>query len=340
MLKAIEESAMPQNQLVTPLVLHAIKYFESSARYCSFTRAAEELNVTQGAVSQQIKGLEEQVGVTLFKRLSRGLALTAEGERLFRVVHLALGELETVLQAVQPKAQGETLVIRSSPSFSMMWLMPRLSRFSRLYPEIEIKLRGELFGMSTSRMNLEGVDVLVVYEQFSVRHEQQVLPLMQEYLLPVASSGFLAQAGEISEAAQFGSLSLLHDDAPWEGAAAFAEWGEWLRLATQDSSGTVEKFGSHGHQYNLAQLAINAASHEEGIAMARASLIHEELASGRLLPAVPLAVRASAAYGLVQNGNVRNSRAVRAFTDWIREECTQFELQRDALLAEKARLVS
>ncbi|WP_394780113.1 LysR family transcriptional regulator [Undibacterium sp.] len=331
---------MPHNQIVTPLILHAIQYFEAAARNCSFTRAAEELHVTQGAVSQQIKGLEEQLGVRLFSRLARGLALTPEGERLFRVVHLALTEIETVMQAIQPSAASETLVIRSSPSFSMMWLMPRLSRFSRLYPQIEIKLRGELFGMSTSRMNLEGVDVLVLYEQLHDKREQNVTPLMKEYLLPVASSAFLQQAQPVQQAADFQKLSLLHDDAPWEGAAPCAEWSEWLRIATQDKLGAVEKFGAHGHQYNLAQLAINAAVHGEGIAMARTSLIHDELASEKLLPAVSLATCASAAYGLVVNSNARNSRAVQAFTEWIGEECRQFELERDAMLAAMARLVS
>lgn len=330
---------MPQHQLVTPLVLHAMQYFEAAARHCSFTRAAEELHVTQGAVSQQIKGLEEQVGVQLFQRLPRGLALTHEGERLFRVVHLALAEVETVLQAIQPKAAGETLVIRSSPSFSMMWLMPRLSRFSRRYPEIEIKLRGELFGMSASRMNLEGVDVLLLYGQFPQSAGQETLPLMQEYLLPVASQDFLARTRAVSSAADFKSLNLLHDDAPWEGAAPFAEWEEWLRGATQDSYGLVGKFGSHGHQYNLAQLAINAALHGEGIVMARTSLIAEELANQRLLPVVPLCARASAAYGLVLNQNVRNKRALQVFTEWICEECREFELERDAMLAGVARLV-
>lgn len=330
---------MPKNTLVTPLILHAMPYFEAAARNHSFTRAAEELHVTQGAVSQQIKGLEEQVGVQLFKRLARGLELTPEGERLFRVVRLALGEIETTVRAIQPAATAEALIIRSSPSFSMMWLMPRLSRFSRLYPDIEIRLRGELFGMSMSRMNLEGVDVLVLYQQFSSRHEQELTPLMGEYLLPVASPAFLEECPPVQDIAAFQKLNLLHDDAPWEGAAAYAEWAEWLRLATQDKSGAAEQYGAHGHQYNLAQLAISAALHGEGIAMARASLVREELATQRLLPVVPLATRASASYGLVQNSNARNSRALGLFTEWIKEECRAFEAERNDLLAGIARLV-
>lgn len=330
---------MPPSQLVTPLVLHAIKYFEAAARNLSFTRAAEELHVTQGAVSQQIRGLEEQVGARLFKRLPRGLALTQEGERLHRAVHKALQDLETELHAIRPGSSSKTLVIRSSPSFSMTWLMPRLSDFSRQYPEIEIRLRGELFGMSTSRMNAEAIDLLVLYGQPSERSDPHVLPLMSEYVLPVASPHYLDTHDAIRQASDFARHVLLHDDAPWEGAPSFAEWGEWLRGATQSDADEVAGYGRHGHQYNLSHLAINAALLGQGVAMARASLIVDELGRQQLLPAVPVCVRASAQYSLVLNTNPGNRNAIQVFKDWIVEQCRRFELERAALLGGMTKLV-
>lgn len=330
---------MPQAQLVTPLVLHAIKYFDAAARNRSFTRAAEELHVTQGAVSQQIKGLEEQIGTRLFSRLPRGLALTQEGERLYRVVHKMLQNLEAELHAIQPNAVGKALVIRSSPSFSMMWLMPRLSGFSRLHPEIEIRLRGELFGMSASRMNTEAIDVLILYGQSLGHSDQQVTPLMSEYLLPVASSDYLAQRTPILQASDFIDHMLLHDDAPWEGAPSFAEWGEWLRTATQNDADEVENFGRHGHQYNLSHLAINAALLGQGVAMARTSLIFEELGRQQLLPAVSICVRSVAQYSLVLNPNSSNRNSIQVFKDWIIEECRKFEVERDLFLTKVSKLV-
>lgn len=330
---------MPQAQLVTPLVLHAIKYFDAAARSRSFTRAAEELHVTQGAVSQQIRGLEEQVGAKLFNRLPRGLSLTQEGERLHRVVHKLLQDLEAELHAMQPGAPNKTLGIRSSPSFSMMWLMPRLNDFSRLHPEIGIRLRGELFGMSTSRMNAEAIDVLVLYGQPSARGDQQVISLMSEYLLPVASSDYLEQRPPIRQASDFADHTLLHDDAPWEGAPSFAEWAEWLRVATQSNDDAVENFGRRGHQYNLSHLAINAALLGQGVAMARASLIVEELGRNQLVPAVSLCVKASARYSLVLNQNVGNKGAIEVFRAWIVEACRAFEVERDLLLGKLGRLV-
>ena len=330
---------MAATSQVTPLLLHAMKYFDAAARNRSFTRAAEELHVTQGAVSQQIRGLEEQIGVRLFNRLPRALSLTQEGERLYRVVRKVLQDLETELQAIQPSASDKTLVIRSSPSFSMMWLMPRLSSFSRLHPEIEIRLRGELFGMSATRMIVEAIDVLILYDQFSQRNDQNVTPLMAEYLLPVASSDYLTRHAPIRQASDFKDHVLLHDDSPWEGAPPFAEWGEWLRAATQDDTDEVESFGRHGHQYNISQLAMNAALLGQGVAMARASLVVEELGRKQLSPAVPLSVRASARYGLVFNQNSGKNRAMQVFQDWLVEECRKFEAERDQFLATLVRVV-
>jgi DNA-binding transcriptional LysR family regulator len=330
---------MPAAQLVTPLILHAIKYFDAAARNRSFTRAAEELHVTQGAVSQQIRGLEEQVGARLFTRLPRGLALTQAGDRLYRVVGKILHDLEAELQAIAPHASEKTLVIRSSPSFSMMWLMPRLNNFSRLHPDIEIRLLGELFGMSASRMNVEAIDVLVLYDRPAEHSGQKVTPLMNEYLLPVASREYLGAHPPIDKAADFRRLTLLHDDSPWEGAPSFAEWGEWLQVATQDDSDAVENFVRHGHQYNLSQLAINAALLGQGVAMARTSLILDHLAREQLLPAVPICVRASAQYSLVFNTGSGKNRAMQIFRDWIVDECRQFEIERDSFLAGIARLV-
>lgn len=325
---------MPPNQLITPLLLHSIKYFDAAARNRSFTRAAEELHVTQGAVSQQIKGLEEQIGIRLFNRMPRGLMLTQEGERLYRAVHKALRDLESELHAIRPSESDKTLVIRSSPSFSMMWLMPRLSSFSRLHPEIEIRLRGELFGMSASRMTAEAVDVLILYDQFPLRSEQKNILLMTEYLLPVASRDYLSRHSPIAQVSDFKDIALLHDDAPWEGAGSFAEWGEWLCAVAQSDTDEVKNFGRHGHQYNLTQLAINAALQGQGVAMARVSLIIEELERQQLLPAMPLCVASSARYSLILNPTIGKNRSIEVFTDWIVEECRKFEIERDLLLAE------
>lgn len=327
---------MSQRQLLTPLVMHAMKYFDAAARHRSFTRAAEELHVTQGAVSQQIKGLEEQVGVALFKRLPRGLAITPEGERLYRVVRKVLRDLETELHAIQPAGPNKTLLIRASPSFSMMWLMPRLNSFSRLYPDIEIRLRGELFGMSAALMNEEAIDVLVMYGQLPDDSDQQVTALMHEYLMPVASPDYLKQQQTVLEPGDFLKHKLLHDDSPWEGAPAFDEWAAWLRSYAPDSNEELEDTVRHGNQFNLSQLAINAALQGQGIAMARVSLIMDELQRKQLVPVILQAVRSSAQYFLVFNHGTSNRESVKLFKEWIVAECSKFELERESFLVSLA----
>lgn len=327
------ETAMARSKLVTPLVLHAIKYFDAAARNCSFTRAAEELHVTQGAISQQIKGLEEQIGVKLFNRLPKGLVLTTEGERLYGLVTRLLQDLEDELQSIQPHASARPLVIRSSPSFSMMWLMPRLSGFSEHNRDIEIRLRGELFGMTAARMAAEEVDALILYGYRPSVADLHVVPLMDEYLMPVATPECLSRHKELSTVADVASCTLLHDDSPWEGAPSYAEWIEWMQEASGDRSEELAQSARHGHQFNLSQLAINAALLGQGVAMSRVSLVTEELGRGQLVPAFARAVRASAQYFLVLNPNAVNQRAIALFRDWIVDECERFVIRRSALLA-------
>lgn len=331
---------MRSQKLVTPLILHALKYFDAAARHLSFTRAAAELHVTQGAISQQIKGLEEQVGVRLFVRLTRSLKLTKEGNELHRVVNRLLQELELQLQSIQPSLGLKSVAIRSSPSFSMMWLMPRLSHFGRLYPEIEIHLRGELFGMSALKMSAESIDILVLYGQGPDHSNHYVTRLMSEYLVPVTNSEYFSQYPAIQQASDLTQHMLLHDDSPWENAPPYAEWGEWVRIATQCADDDVQDFIRHGHQYNLSHLAINAATYGQGVAMARTSLVLDDLAQHRLNPAVPICVQTSAAYFLVLNEHASNKRSVNIFKEWMIEECREFEKKRNDFLSAITRMVS
>jgi LysR family transcriptional regulator, glycine cleavage system transcriptional activator len=324
---------MARTKLVSPLVLHAMKYFDSAARNRSFTRAAEELSVTQGAISQQIRGLEEQIGVKLFVRLPKGLTLTPEGDRLALVVAKILQGLEDELQAIQPHVTSKPLVIRTSPSFSMMWLMPRLNRFSENNRDIEIRLRGELFGMPASKMASEDVDAVLLYGHHPASNDLRVVPLMDEYLLPVVSPGYLEKNGPLEETDDLSSTALLHDDSPWEGAPPYAEWMEWIQQAIPRTTSATMDTVRHGHQFNLSQLAINAALLGRGVAMARASLITDELSREQLTPFCKVAVRSSAQYFLVLNANAGRQRALSLFEEWIVEECRQYVGQRRAILA-------
>ena len=323
---------MPRSHRLTPAILHALKYFDAAARHLSFTRAADELHVTQGAISQQIRGLEDQIGVKLFQRLAKGISLSYEGERLHKVVKQILAELEAEIQAIQPQSPNRHLIIRSSPSFCMMWLMPRLNRFSRLYPNVEIRLKGEMFGMPVAQMNAEAIDALVVYGRPGNDEGLEAVPLMAEFLLPVASPAYIEKNGAITELTDFVDHTLLHDDSPWEGAPPYAEWEEWVRGVTDGKRGKVEKLGKRGNLYNLAQLATNAALLGQGVSIARTSLVLEELESAQLMPVYPVCVKSASAYFLMLNPGTMGRESIETFKEWLHEECAEFEKRRNAVL--------
>lgn len=325
-------------QRLTPAILHALKYFDAAARHLSFTKAADELCVTQGAISQQIRGLEDQIGVKLFQRLAKGIALSYEGERLYKVVKQILAELETEMQAIQPQSPDRHLIIRSSPSFCMMWLMPRLSRFSRLYPNLEIRLKGEMFGMPVAKMNAEAIDALIVYGRLAPEDGLDTVLLMSEFLLPVASPAYIEIARPIRELTDFVDHTLLHDDSPWEGAPPYAEWEEWVRGVAEGRRGKVEKLGKRGNLYNLAQLATNAALLGQGVSIARTSLILDELEKGQLVPVYPVCVKSASTYFLVLNPGTAGRESIETFKGWLQEECHEFEKRRNSILAAIARV--
>lgn len=319
---------------LAPQALPYLKYFDAAAKNLSFSAAAAELHLTRAAVSQQIKRLEELLGVCLFVRVPRGLRLTREGERLHGTVRRTVYELEMGLQAIQPGTTANDIAIRASPSFSMLWLMPRLTAFGGLYPELKVRLRSAFFGMSTAQMDAEEIDVLVIYGREAERREPHIMPLMSEYLMPVASQGYLDAHAPIADAARLARHTLLHDDSPWEGAPAFSEWVEWVGKATGVRSDAVTACVRHGHQYNLSQLAVHASILGHGVAMARVSLINDELRRGQLMPAIPVCALSDAGYGLVVNPNKRRDRSITIFTEWIKAECEACEKNRDRLLAD------
>lgn len=328
---------MSRTHRLTPAILHALKYFDAAARHLSFTRAADELHVTQGAISQQIRGLEDQIGVKLFQRLAKGIALSYEGERLHKVVKQLLTDLETEIQAIQPQSPNRHLIIRSSPSFCMMWLMPRLNRFSRMYPNVEIRLKGEMFGMPVAQMNAEAIDALIVYGRPGNDEGVEAVPLMSEFLLPVASPAYIEKNGQITDLADFVDHTLLHDDSPWEGAPPYAEWEEWVRGVSGGKRGKVEKCGKRGNLYNLAQLATNAALLGQGVSIARTSLILDELETSQLMPVYPAYVQSASTYCLLLNPGTMGRESIETFKEWLHEECQESDRRRQAILQKIAK---
>lgn len=311
---------------LAPSILTWLRCFEAAARHDSFTRAGEELNLSQGAVSQQIRQLEQWAGCTLFHRLPKRLQLTSSGMQLQSDVEPALRRIEQAVAAMRTTAAP--IHVNCSPSFALRWLMPRLGGFIKLHPEIDVRLTAEYHMLDRAAFARSGLHVAIRCDPLRyVDLESE--DLMGEYLLPVASPGFSQRHPRLERAEDFQGVTLLHDAAPWADAPEHFEWQFWLEAL---GYGSINP--SRGLHFNLADLAIAAALAGEGVTMARIALILDDLGKGRLVPLSAKAIRSPARY-TVLTVDVADRR-VRAFTDWLRAECGRFDSDRRQMLAQLA----
>lgn len=292
--------------------LASLRFFEAAARLLSFRRAAAELSVTQGAVSHQIKYLEEFLGSKLFYRLPRQIKLTEEGEKFAAVVTRALKELELGAEAVTAVTRSTIEVrLRVGPSFALRWLVPRLGRLHARHPNIKLHVIGAYGYFDPVHRDF---DVALEFLQASVPALNTEV-LMEEYLIPVCTPEYLAQRGFLKSVADLARCTLLHDGDAWEAASEDAEWRYWLHEV-----GATEIDSSQGQFFTLANMAIEAALSHQGIAMGRLSLVEELLASGRLVSPFPQRVKSPTRYYLVYPRELASRPGVRAVTEWLREE--------------------
>ena len=287
--------------------LSALRTFEAAARHLSFTRAADELHVTQAAVSHQIKALEEHLGVLLFRRLNRHLLLTDEGQLLMPSVRRAFDELAAGVERVRERCCGGTFTISTTPSIAANWLAARLGRFQALRPEFEIRL------MATPRLidfAREGVDCGIRYgfgDWPGLRAER----LFGATLTPVCSPSLLEGPEPLNTPADLARHTLLHalDD--------MDDWRLWLRAA-----GAPGIDPQRGPKFESLPLALQAAISGTGVAISRGPLAAEYLATGRLVRPFDLALPSECAYYFVVPEVSAEQPKIRAFRDWLLAEVT------------------
>ncbi|RYX97803.1 MAG: LysR family transcriptional regulator [Comamonadaceae bacterium] len=300
---------------INATVLSALPCFEAAARHLSFTRAGLELHLTTGAVSQQIRQLEERLGCLLFNRLGRGLSLTPDGEALLGAVDASFALLGGVVAKLGGSAGP--LVVSCSPSFAMLWLMPRLRNFHTDHPEIEIKLVAEFQTVDRASLSAGRIDAAIRYDTTDYKGVQMTR-LMGEHLLPIASPQYVADHREALGKPGFDGATLLHDATPWDGAAAGIEWRTWLdEAAPQAISSPI------GQEFNLFVMALSAARNHQGVCMGRSALVDDEIRSGALVNFSEIAVLSPATYKLITS-RAEDPR-VAALTAWLEKECATFE---------------
>lgn len=309
-----------------------LRTFEAVVRCRSFTRAAQDLSITQGAVSQQVRQLEAWAGKPLLMRSARSLAPNAEGERLATVLSTSLQAIEQVLAQIRTPDVPDKLLLSCSPTFAMSWLTPRLGDFYRRLPEVGLQVLAEFHPLDARRMQTEGLGAALRYD-LGHYPDLQAQPVLDEVLLPVASPGFMAEHPGLRSPADLDAASLLHDESPWPGARPGEEWLHWLGCAGAPMG--PERL-QQGRVFNLSMLAVGAALAHQGVAMGRLSMVLDDLLTGRLVLPFPAYAPSRAAYHLVTG--THPPAAVALVGAWLTEQAAAFKLRRDAYLAALVRL--
>lgn len=289
--------------------------FEAAARHESFTKAAEELALTQSAVCRQISGLEEFLGVSLFRRTRRGVRLTEAGMTYSRQIASRLDDVERdTLSIMAHQGQGVTLELAVVPTFATKWLLPRLSGFLRNNPDITVNLNTRTRPFLFDDTEFDAA----IYFGDAGWPGTEAHYLMRENPVPVCSPGLISQMsgadGRIAPA-DLERLPLLQ-----QSTRPYA-WRDWF--ASLDMK--VER-DMHGPRYELFSMLAQAAIHDMGVALIPPMMIEEELASGKLVKAVNHGYLSAKAYYLIYPEHKSESRGFATFKQWLDEETSSYRL--------------
>jgi LysR family glycine cleavage system transcriptional activator len=287
--------------------LQSLRYFEAAARLVSFKAAAGELHVTQGAVSQQIRSLEEFFGMRLFERLTRGVALTKAGLRLKSATDRALSEVNDAVLDIRSEVEKPVISVEVGPCFSARWLAPRLGNFYERHPNVRVNLHHSIGGL----LPTGDIDIAILWgaggwKANDVRH---LLPIT---LQPVCAPHLLTGRFEIEQLGNLEKLPLLH-------ARDREDWRSWLAHA-----GLPVEIAESGIVYDEPNVVIEAAVAGMGIALGYFSLYEADIASNRLVRADPRTAPSRRSYYCMRcSPDTRGGVATRDFYDWILTQAHQ-----------------
>ena len=297
--------------------LEFLRGFEAAARHLSFTKAAGELFLTQSAVSRQIQALEAFVGVPLFERRHKALALTPVGEAYYRTVAQTLDLLRDATRRIRETRTGHVLTVTTTVSFAALWLVPRLAHFRKEHPEVDVRIAATFEVLDMER---EGIDLAIRDCALSKAPPGAVF-LVGEQLMPVCSPEYLREAKRekrpLAKPADLRHhvLLLLHDAPrrwPW---LTWAAWFEAMGIADLTPTSTLT--------FDQYDQVLNAALHGQGIALGRMSLAAQYVRSKQLVALFGREQRLARGYHAVFARDAAQRPQVRHFVDWIRREISQ-----------------
>lgn len=284
--------------------LNGLKAFEAAARHMSFTKAAQELNVTQTAVSHQIRRLEDELGIRLFLRLKDGLALTSEGQGYLPGIRSAFQTLRHSTELLLESGSNSALTISTLVSVASKWLVPRLASFQEAFPDIDVRVTA-----STELVDFRagGIDAAIRYGAGDWKGLQADW-LMADEIFPVCSPALLVGPNALKTPADLANHTLLQVSGMTSG-----DWNVWLSAAGQPQrlvDGTKLTF-------DLAMMAVQAAIDGLGVCIGRSTYVDDDLKAGRLVAPFALKLKSDLGFYLVTPLETANSRKITAFRRWL-----------------------
>jgi len=289
--------------------LKGLQAFEAAARYRSVTLASNELNVTPGAVSLQIRELEARLGVQLFFRKPRSIQLTREGERYYGALRTAFRMMREATAELTARSEITVLTLSCTPTFAVQWLMPRLPSFQQQHPHVDVRISVTNRLVDFSRDDVD----LAVRHGFGRYEGLESIRFIDDSTLPVCSPQFLEKYGSLQEASDLKSVPLLHDENR-------NEWRRWLEAAGAsdvDASGGTAFIDSNG--------ALDAAKAGHGIALTRRSLVSRELAEGALIAPFGKDMASTLAYFLVYPRRMLDNPDLVTLIEWMLSQARSAE---------------
>ena len=283
--------------------LNGLRVFEVVTRHLNFRMAAEELNVTQGAVAQQIRGLEAELGLMLFDRQPRMLVLTDAGRTYSANIRRAFELIAEATETLRP--QSLHLTISVTPTFASKWLIPRLPHFTEQHPDIDMRI---LATSHISNFQTDAVDIAIRYGRPPFGPGLIADLLFDQRIVAVGSPLLVQKLGFPKHKESLSQYPLLHD--------AHNYWPQFLDAMFPDSTALSGK----SIRFNQTSLAIEAAIAGQGLALASAFFVEDDIAAGRLVQIFPTALAVGSDFYLVTQRKPRHAQSVATVKTWLLNE--------------------
>ena len=290
--------------------LNSLRAFEAVGRHLSFSKAANELNVTPGAVSQQVRGLEEFLEIRLFKRRNRSIVLTDSGQIFLPLLSDGFSRIAEAVDSVRRSQGDEPLTITAAPSFTSKWLIPRLCKFQALHPEIDVRIDASSRLVDFVR---EDIDVGIRFGTGEVEGLDSVY-LFSFDLIPVCSPDLKHEGKALQDLSDIRHHTLLHSqDTDFD--PSFPDWAMWLATA-----GVDDVDASRGIFFSQGEMVIEAAIEGQGIALAASVMAAGAIESGRLVQPFETRLPVRLSFHLISTRQKSRSSKIGVFRQWILDE--------------------